>query len=149
MTDKTEDLTAGLPEWLHPGQPVVWVRDDTVGLGDQRFARAATVERLTKTLIVLDNGQRFSRRDVDRDKTSLTRHEYRGKFHSERTMLLPPDDPKVAALRRSIQRENVRTRARNALRDAASRRDAPLEVLIEARDALDALITQTQEDEGD
>lgn len=88
--------TTDRPEWMTPGSTVIVDHGRADGA-----MRRATIDKVTATQIVLDNGDRFSRRDLRKIGRSVW----------DQTKLLNPTDPRTelrwlehqqAVLRRSI-----------------------------------------------
>ena len=100
----------GLPEWVLPGQFVVIMRQGRSG----NRVTVTTVERVTTRDIVLngDNG-RFRRAEITSDRTTVQRAtgDMWSRVYEE---LVARNDPRVTALRATINRDNTRARARDA-----------------------------------
>lgn len=95
-----------LPGWLHEGAPVAEVRDDRHGASVHR----TRVERFTKTLVVLANGNRYRLRDYRTTDDCLERRTGEG-FSSSTYRLHQPGDERVREAVRKIKVANARTHA--------------------------------------
>lgn len=104
-------------DWLAVGAKVAAVSNDR----RNRSVRFATVERIGKRDVVLNDGQRFSAK-------YLTRQE--GGTYGWSVVLLPADDPAVAKLRQEIYRSNLETLARSKCREFALGRGNAFDVIL-------------------
>lgn len=138
---KSVDLTS-LPEWLHPGRGVMWVSPHGGYNGRGKFIRPTSVERVTERLIVLANGERFRRVDV-RDRDGEVVRYTGGTYSRSMDFLWLPDDERLPALRDEIRLGRAWTEAEIAA--GTIRRDAPIETVRKARDALTNLLAVLEE----
>lgn len=126
----------GLPAWLHTGAEVGTYSNANGGINP----RVAVVERLTKTQVVLDDGQRFSTRHAGPNATRLDRHE--GGTWGWAVYLVPRNSDDWRRVVTKANAETRRARVHNAV--DAWRRSPSDETARAAITALEATLTTTE-----
>ncbi len=109
------------PEWLKDGAEVAHFTDRRGDINAIHFTR---VERMTKTLVITEDGYRFNRRSLQ-IRTG-------GTWDSVTRVLLSASNPKVAEVERDLETRRKKTRAMNSCHDYVGRRTdvSPVDVIL-------------------